>query len=155
MRAAQVRSATGAPTLNDASPDADEIVPTARVGVRRDMGGFALRAAAYSGFRAPTLNELHRPFRVGNDVTEANAALKSERLAGAEIGIGGANWRAALFSINSMTRSAMSRSASAPAHSRAWASCLRAGLSAAAEPWPHRSLRHRSGRKRAARWTCA
>ncbi len=89
--------ATGAHTLNDASPDADEIVPTARLGVRRDMGGFALRAAAYSGFRAPTLNELHRPFRVGNDVTEANAALQSERLAGAEIGIGGANWRAALF----------------------------------------------------------
>ena len=50
-------------------------------------GGF-LRAAAYSGFRIPTLNELHRPFRVGNDITEANAALKPERLYGAEFGGG-------------------------------------------------------------------
>jgi outer membrane receptor protein involved in Fe transport len=34
------------------------------------------------------LNELHRPFRVGNDVTEANAALKPERLLGADVGVG-------------------------------------------------------------------
>ncbi len=46
-----------------------------------------MRAAAYSGFRVPTLNELYRPFRVGNDITEANAALKTERLAGAEVGV--------------------------------------------------------------------
>lgn len=46
-----------------------------------------LRAAAYTGFRIPTLNELHRPFRVGNDITEANAELRPERLRGAEVGI--------------------------------------------------------------------
>lgn len=45
------------------------------------------RAAVYSGFRIPTLNELYRPFRVGNDITEANEALQNERLAGAEIGL--------------------------------------------------------------------
>ena len=50
-----------------------------------------VRAAAYSGFRVPTLNELYRPFRVGNDITEANASLKLERLAGAEVG---AQWQA-------------------------------------------------------------
>jgi outer membrane receptor protein involved in Fe transport len=90
-------TATQALTLNETSPDADEIVPSARFGVRRALGAIDLRAAAYSGFRAPTLNELHRPFRVGNDVTEANAALKSERLVGAEIGAGGPHWSVTLF----------------------------------------------------------
>ena len=47
----------------------------------------SLRSAAYSGFRLPTLNELYRPFRVGADVTAANAALAPERIRGAEIGI--------------------------------------------------------------------
>ena len=46
----------------------------------------ALRASAYRAFRAPTLNELYRPFRVRNDITEANADLDLERLTGAEIG---------------------------------------------------------------------
>ncbi len=34
-----------------------------------------LRTAAYEGFRAPSLNELYRPFRVGQIVTNANPAL--------------------------------------------------------------------------------
>ncbi|HRP10042.1 MAG TPA: TonB-dependent receptor [Terricaulis sp.] len=89
--------ATSAATLNETPGDADEIVPSARLGVRRDLGAIDLRAAAYAGFRPPTLNELHRPFRVGNDVTEANAALQSERLAGAEIGASGESWSATLF----------------------------------------------------------
>src|SRR4029079_191274 len=45
-----------------------------------------LRASAYRGFRAPTLNELYRPFRVGNVQTEANPGLREESLLGAEIG---------------------------------------------------------------------
>ncbi len=46
-----------------------------------------LRAAGYRGWRLPTLNELYRPFRVGNDVTAANAALAPERLTGIEGGV--------------------------------------------------------------------
>lgn len=46
-----------------------------------------LRVAAYNGFRPPSLNELYRPFRVGNDVTEANANLRPETLAGFEFGL--------------------------------------------------------------------
>lgn len=46
-----------------------------------------LRAAAYTGWRLPTLNELYRPFRAGTDATAANAALDPERLKGAEVGI--------------------------------------------------------------------
>jgi outer membrane receptor protein involved in Fe transport len=82
-------TATGALTL-DARPEGRrEVVPTARAGLRRELAdGWFTRAAAYAGFRPPTLNELHRPFRVGNDITEANAALKPERLYGAELGAG-------------------------------------------------------------------
>jgi outer membrane receptor protein involved in Fe transport len=46
-----------------------------------------LRAAAYRGWRLPTLNELYRPFRVGTDATAANAALSPERLSGADVGV--------------------------------------------------------------------
>lgn len=81
--------ATGAPTLSFAPEDAETVAPTARLGARRAIDEFFVRGAAYAGFRAPTLNELHRPFRVGNDVTEANAALEPERLAGADAAIGG------------------------------------------------------------------
>jgi outer membrane receptor protein involved in Fe transport len=47
----------------------------------------ALRAAAYTGLRLPTLNELYRPFVVFPVVTQANAALENERLEGFEAGI--------------------------------------------------------------------
>ncbi|HJO04699.1 MAG TPA: TonB-dependent receptor [Acidobacteriota bacterium] len=49
-------------------------------------GDWRLRAAAYRSFRAPTLNELYRAFRVGNVSTSANDELNEERLTGAEIG---------------------------------------------------------------------
>jgi outer membrane receptor protein involved in Fe transport len=47
----------------------------------------ALNASAYQAFRAPTLNELYRTFRVGDVVTEANAGLEAERLTGREAGL--------------------------------------------------------------------
>lgn len=43
-------------------------------------------ASAYRGFRAPTLNELYRAFRVGDVLTQANADLDAERLTGTETG---------------------------------------------------------------------
>jgi outer membrane receptor protein involved in Fe transport len=46
----------------------------------------AIRASLYRGFRAPTLNELYRPFRVGNVLTLANPALGAEALWGGEGG---------------------------------------------------------------------
>jgi outer membrane receptor protein involved in Fe transport len=80
---------TGAVTLDDRPADRSGVVPTARLGVTRDLGGgYYARAAAYAGFRPPTLNELHRPFRVGNTVTESNPSLQPERLYGAEVGVG-------------------------------------------------------------------
>ncbi len=48
----------------------------------------ALRGSVFGGFRAPNLNELHRPFRTGaNVINEANPELVPERLEGAEIGL--------------------------------------------------------------------
>ncbi|MGF1606224.1 MAG: TonB-dependent receptor [Rhodothalassiaceae bacterium] len=51
------------------------------------VDSLTLRAAGYTGFRVPTLNEFFRPFRVGNDITEANAALQAERLYGIDAGL--------------------------------------------------------------------
>ncbi len=63
--------ATGLPTLNETDPDRSGEVVSARFAARRELGGgWAGRAAAYSGFRPATLNELHRPFRVGNETLQ-------------------------------------------------------------------------------------
>lgn len=87
-RRLELDRATGQPTLDEVYPDRSGEVFSARLGVRRALTGkLSARAAAYSGFRPPTLNELHRPFRVGNDLTEANAALEPERLQGVEAGL--------------------------------------------------------------------
>ena len=48
---------------------------------------FRLRASAYRSFRAPTLNELYRQFRVGNVLTYANPNLVPEGLTGVEAGV--------------------------------------------------------------------
>jgi len=93
---------TGATTLDLHPPARAGVLPSARAGVRYDIDpAVYLRAAAYAGFRAPTLNELYRPFRVGNNVTEANSDLTPERLYGAEAGAGGAagpiHWNATGF----------------------------------------------------------
>ena len=42
--------------------------------------------SGYRAFRAPTLNELYRSFRVGNILTLANDKLRAERLTGGEAG---------------------------------------------------------------------
>lgn len=55
--------------------------------VWRAGGGVSLRAAAYSGIRLPTLNELYRPFVVFPVTTNANAALRNEDVRGIDAGI--------------------------------------------------------------------
>ncbi len=92
----------GAISLEQYPESQSGVVPTARAGIRRAFaGGTYLRAAAYSGFRTPSLNELYRPFRLGNNITQANAALRPERLYGVELGAGGAvgvwSWDLTLF----------------------------------------------------------
>jgi outer membrane receptor protein involved in Fe transport len=82
---------SGSVRLDSRFPDRDGNELNGRLGVRAEATDeLTFRAAAYTGFRVPTLNELYRPFRVGNDVTEANAELKPEHLIGAEAG---AEWQ--------------------------------------------------------------
>lgn len=74
--------------LDERFEDRSGEVLGARLAARRALGGgWAARGAAYTGFRPATLNELHRPFRVGNDITEADAGLEPEVLRGVEAGL--------------------------------------------------------------------
>lgn len=59
--------------------------------IYRPKEELSLRASAYRAFRAPTLNELYRGFRVGDTQTLANENLVAERLTGGEAG---ASWNA-------------------------------------------------------------
>jgi outer membrane receptor protein involved in Fe transport len=80
--------ATGAVLRDEHDAKRRGWLPTARGGVLAPIGGsVSMRAAAYLGWRMPTLNELFRPFRAGADATAANPELKPERLAGAELGL--------------------------------------------------------------------
>lgn len=79
--------ATGTLLRNDIAPDRSGWEPTGRAGLAYAAGPVTLRAAAYLGWRLPTLNELYRPFRVGTDATAANPALSPERMKGAELGL--------------------------------------------------------------------
>jgi vitamin B12 transporter len=68
--------------------DRDQWLVSPRIGAVYEASDVvSLRASGYRGFRAPTVNELHRPFRVRNDITEANPNLDPERLWGAEGGL--------------------------------------------------------------------
>ena len=98
----QSRLSDGTVTLMQTMPSRSGAVPTARAGARYAISpNIYLRGAAYAGFRAPSLNELYRPFRVGNLTTQANAALSPEELYGVELGAGGGNdalsWSATVF----------------------------------------------------------
>ena len=62
----------------------------------------AFTAAAYRAFRAPTLNELTRNFRVGNVLTLANGQLGPERLSAVEAGARSGPFRLTLFSMTTI-----------------------------------------------------
>jgi outer membrane receptor protein involved in Fe transport len=55
--------------------------------VFRASDSVTLRGSGYRGFRAPSLNELYRPFRLGNIQTDANPNLTEEYLWGIEGGV--------------------------------------------------------------------
>jgi outer membrane receptor protein involved in Fe transport len=79
--------ATGAFLRDEAYPNRSGVELSPSAGAVWTPGdSWRLRANTQHAFRRPTLNELHRPFRVGPNVTEANAALRTERVTSAEIG---------------------------------------------------------------------
>ncbi len=55
--------------------------------LQRITSNLSVNASGYRAFRAPTLNELYRSFRLGNVLTQANSDLRAEHLTGAEAGI--------------------------------------------------------------------
>jgi outer membrane receptor protein involved in Fe transport len=71
----------------------DESAFSPRISLLRKVNNnLSLVASGYRAFRAPTLNELYRGFRVGNVVTLANDQLKAERLTGGEAGAIVSGW---------------------------------------------------------------
>ncbi len=75
-------------------------------GVSVGHGRLRASGSVYRAFRAPTLNELFREFRVGNSITQANPNLAPEKLFGAEAGLDfvGENTRAGItFYRNELT----------------------------------------------------
>jgi len=69
-------------------PDVSKTTITGRGGiVFRPTRTISLRTAFYQGFRAPTLDELYRSFRVGIIQTNANPSLGPERVNGFEFGL--------------------------------------------------------------------
>ena len=80
--------ASGNGAANNSFADRSDWQFSGRAGaLYRISDAVALRGAAYSGFRLPTLNELYRPFVVFPITTLANPSLKPEKLKGAEAGI--------------------------------------------------------------------
>ena len=83
--------ANGAIVIDNRFADRSDWSLTWRAGaLLRASPSLDLRAAAYSGLRLPTLNELYRPFVVFPVVTQANADLRNEELRGVEAGL---DWR--------------------------------------------------------------
>lgn len=84
----QERAPSGAITSDIRFGNRDGSKATARVGALLHASSvLALRVAAYTGFRIPTLNELYRPYVVYPLTTQANATLGLEKLKGIETGL--------------------------------------------------------------------
>lgn len=74
-------------------PDRSETFFSPRLAILHKLTNHvSLTASGYRSFRAPTLNELYRSFRVGSVVTQANQDLQAERLTGGEAGAVVTGW---------------------------------------------------------------
>ncbi len=79
---------TGAQIRNDAIPSSSENFFSNNITLYHDFtDNLRGMLRQTSGFRAPTLNELYRPFRVKNDIIESNSQLQTEEHFGLEAGL--------------------------------------------------------------------
>ncbi len=86
----ETERATGNILRTEVFEDRDDSSVSPRIGLlHRATDHISIRGSVYRSFRAPTINELYRPFRVRNDITEANVNLAPEILTGAELGLTG------------------------------------------------------------------
>jgi len=86
----EVNYPSGTPTANNKPnlPDRDDTVVSPRAAARYQIASWlGIWGDLGWGFRAPTLNELYRQFRVGTVLTLANDQLGPERLVGGEAGV--------------------------------------------------------------------
>lgn len=69
-------------------PSRSDLAFSPRMSVLRSINqNISVTGSVYRAFRAPTLNELYRTFRVANVLTTNNPLLNAERLTGAEAGV--------------------------------------------------------------------
>jgi outer membrane cobalamin receptor len=69
-------------------PSRSDLAFSPRLSLLRSLGrNVSATASMYRAFRAPTLNELYRSFRMANVLTVNNPYLNAERLTGAEAGM--------------------------------------------------------------------
>ena len=86
--ALRVPISTATPVTDTIFADRSNTAFDPRLSVLRSLGEhFSVTASMYRSFRAPTLNELYRGFRLGNVQTNSNANLIAERLTGGEAGL--------------------------------------------------------------------
>ncbi len=81
---------SGTPTVNNNPnlPERDDTVVSPRIAARYQLHEqVSVWGDIGAGFRAPTLNELYRQFRVGTVLTLANNQLGPERLVGGNLGV--------------------------------------------------------------------
>jgi outer membrane receptor protein involved in Fe transport len=85
------------PRITIMYPARNDLAFSPRLSVLRSLNEHvSLTGSVYRAFRAPTLNELYRTFRVGNVLTLNNVALNAERLTGAEVGVNVTGWNGRL-----------------------------------------------------------
>jgi len=72
---------------DSAQPTKDVTFVSPRAAVSYRAGRYQVRASAYHANRTPSLNELHRRFAVGTQITNANPLLEPETLTGVEGGV--------------------------------------------------------------------
>jgi outer membrane cobalamin receptor len=76
------------PGASTSLPSLDETVIDPRLGITRRLGQLvAVNASGFRAYRAPTENELYRTGQVGQQITEPNPNLRSERATGWESGL--------------------------------------------------------------------
>ncbi len=76
------------PSPSQLFPSRSDLAFSPRLSILRSLTrNISATGSAYRAFRAPTLNELYRSFRLGNVLTLNNPQLNAERLTGAEAGL--------------------------------------------------------------------
>lgn len=84
----ETNTETNAIIRNDAYTDRRNTILSGNLNWKRALSNTSSsQLTLFSGYRAPTLNELYRPFRVRNDITEANPNLANERHQGIELSL--------------------------------------------------------------------